>query len=193
MKTVFFDIDTQIDFLFPAGALYARAAEKIIPTVAKLNHYAGMHGIPVISTMDAHSENDPEFLNWPPHCVVDTVGQQKPASTLFEKRIVVPNAPSSLDVSSAGQILLEKQTFSAFSNPNLKILIDHFAADRYVVYGVVTEVCVKFAAFGLLETGKRVEIVTDAICPLNDADGAKTLADFTTAGGHLTQAGMIYA
>jgi nicotinamidase/pyrazinamidase len=193
MRTVFFDIDTQIDFLFPAGALYAPGAEKIISTVAKLNHYAGKHGIPVISTMDAHSENDPEFRDWPHHCVVDTVGQQKPASTLLEKRVVVPNSPWALNLASIDQILLEKQTFSAFSNQNLTRLLDHFPAERYVVYGVVTEVCVKFAAFGLLETGKRVEIVTDAVCALSDETGAKTLADFTTAGGHLTQAGMIYA
>jgi nicotinamidase/pyrazinamidase len=193
VKTVFFDIDTQIDFLFPAGALYAPGAEKIIPTVVGLNHYAGKHGIPVISTMDAHSENDPEFRDWPHHCVVDTMGQQKPASTLLERRVVVPNSPWALNLASVGQVLLEKQTFSAFSNQNLTRLLDHFAADRYVVYGVVTEVCVKFAAFGLLETGKRIEIVTDAVCALNDETGAKTLADFTAAGGHLTQVGMIYA
>ena len=191
MKTVFFDVDTQIDFLFPAGALYAPGAEKIIATVAKLNHHAAKHGIPVVSTMDAHSENDPEFRDWPHHCVVDTVGQQKPVSTLLEKRVIVPNSACTLALSD--QMLLEKQTFSAFSNINLARLLELFAADRYVVYGVVTEVCVKFAAFGLLETGKRVEIATDAICALNEADGAKVLADFTAAGGHLTQAGMIYA
>ncbi len=193
MRTVFFDIDTQIDFLFPAGALYARGAGKIIPAVANLNRYAAKHGIPVVSTMDAHSENDPEFRAWPPHCVVDTVGQQKPASTLLERRCIVPNSPVSLNLALIDQIVLEKQTFSALSNHNFKLLIDHFAAERYVVYGVVTEVCVKLAAFGLLETGSRVEIVTDAICALNEGDGAKTLADFTAAGGHLTQAGMIYA
>jgi nicotinamidase/pyrazinamidase len=193
MRTVFFDIDTQIDFLFPAGALYAPGAEKIVPTVAKLNHYAGRHRIPVISTMDAHSENDPEFRDWPHHCVVDTVGQQKPASTLLEKRLIVPNAPCALNLTLIDQILLEKQTLSALSSHNFALLIDYFAADRYVVYGVVTEVCVKFAAFGLLETGKRVEIVTDAVCALNEETGAKTLADFTAAGGHLTHAGMIYA
>lgn len=191
MKTVFFDIDTQIDFLFPAGALYAPGAEKIIGTVAKLNHHAAKHGIPVVSTMDAHSENDPEFREWPHHCVVDTLGQQKPASTLLEKRVIVPNSPCSLTLND--QILLEKQTFSALSNVNFARLLDHFAAERYVVYGVVTEVCVKMAAFGLLETGKRVEIVTDAICALKEDDGAKVLADFTAAGGHLTHAGMIYA
>jgi nicotinamidase/pyrazinamidase len=191
MTTVFFDIDTQIDFLFPAGALYAPGAEKIVPTVARLNHHAAKHKIPLVSTVDAHSENDPEFRDWPHHCVVDTVGQRKPASTLLERRVIVPNSLAYLTLSD--QILLEKQTFSALSNHNFARLIDFFAADRYVVYGVVTEVCVKFAAFGLLETGKRVEIVTDAICALNEETGAKTLADFTAAGGHLTQAGMIYA
>jgi nicotinamidase/pyrazinamidase len=191
MKTVFFDIDTQIDFLFPAGALYAPGAEKMIATVAKLNHHAAKNRIPVVSTMDAHSENDPEFREWPHHCVVDTIGQQKPASTLLEKRVIVPNSPCSLTLND--QILLEKQTFSALSNVNFARLLDLLAAERYVVYGVVTEVCVKFAAFGLLETGKRVEIVTDAVCALNEENGAKTLADFQTMGGHLTQAGMIYA
>ena len=191
MTTVFFDIDTQIDFLFPAGALYAPGAEKIVPTVARLNQHAAKHKIPLVSTVDAHSENDPEFRDWPHHCVVDTAGQRKPASTLLERRVIVPNSPAYLTLSD--QILLEKQTLSALSNHNFARLIDFFAADRYVVYGVVTEVCVKFAAFGLLETGKRVEIVTDAICALNEETGAKTLADFTAAGGHLTQAGMIYA
>ena len=191
MKTVFFDIDTQIDFLFPAGALYASGAEKILPAVANLNHHAAKNGIPVISTMDAHSENDPEFRDWPHHCVIDTVGQQKPASTLLEKRIVLPNAPSPLTITD--QILLEKQTLICFSNVNLAALLDRLGADRYLVYGLVTEVCVKFAAFGLLETGKRVEIVTDAVRAFNEENGAKTLADFTAAGGHLTQAGMIYA
>jgi nicotinamidase/pyrazinamidase len=191
MKTVFFDIDTQIDFVFPAGALYAPGAEKIIPTVAKLNHHAAKHRIPLISTMDAHSENDPEFREWPHHCVVDTMGQQKPAATLLEKRIVLPNSPRTVELSD--QILLEKQTFSALSNCNFEHLLELLAADRYVVYGVVTEVCVKFAAFGLLATGKRVEIVTDAICPLDEKKGAEVLAEFTAAGGHLTHSGIIYA
>jgi nicotinamidase/pyrazinamidase len=191
MKTVFFDIDTQVDFLFPAGALYAPGAEKIIGTVAKLNHHAARHRIPLVSTMDAHSENDPEFRDWPHHCVVGTLGQQKPASTLLENRVVVPNSPCSVALND--QILLQKQTFSALSNLNFAHLLDVLAAERYVVYGVVTEVCVKMAAFGLLETGKRVEIVIDAICPLSEEIGARTLADFTAMGGHLTQAGVIYA
>ena len=69
MKLVFFDVDTQNDFLYVAGALYVPGAESIVPRVAALNRYAAGAGIPLISTVDAHTENDPEFRDWPPHCV----------------------------------------------------------------------------------------------------------------------------
>ena len=68
-------------------------------------------------------------------------------------------------------------------------LLERFGAERYVVYGVVTEICVKLAAFGLLKTGKRVELVTDAVRSLNDAASAETSAAFLAAGGVLTTVG----
>jgi nicotinamidase/pyrazinamidase len=34
--TVFFDVDTQLDFLYPAGALHVPGAESIVPQVAAL-------------------------------------------------------------------------------------------------------------------------------------------------------------
>ena len=93
MKTVFFDVDTQFDFLYPAGALYVPGAETIVAHIASLNQFAGTNGIPVISTMDAHAQDDPEFQSWPAHCVAGSIGQQKPASTLLERRVVVANRP----------------------------------------------------------------------------------------------------
>lgn len=183
MKTIFFDVDTQIDFLFPAGALYVPGAETILPRVAALNRYAASHGITVISTMDAHTEDDPEFNIYPHHCVVDTVGQHKPAATLLENRAVVPNAPCDR---VGAQILLEKQTLDCFTNVNLAKLLERFGAERYVVYGVVTEICVKCAAFGLLKTGRRVELATDVVRSLSDDLAARTLTEFERAGGVLT-------
>jgi nicotinamidase/pyrazinamidase len=172
MKTVFFDIDTQIDFVLPAGALYAPGAETILPVVAELNRRAPL----VISTMDAHTEDDPEFRIYPHHCVVGTVGQQKPASTLL-------NDPTR-------QVILEKQRLDCFTNPTLEPLLRELNADRYVVYGVVTELCVKCAAFGLLKLG-RVEIVTDAIKALNDDQARAMLEEFTAAGGFLVSVGQV--
>ena len=186
MKTVFFDIDTQIDFLFPAGALYVPGAEKIVPAIGQLNRHAGSRGMPVVSTMCAHAEDDPEFLEWPPHCVAGTAGQQKPAATLLEKRVVVPNSSADLAVvDGAQQILLEKQMLDLFTNVNTNALIERLQADRYVVYGVVTEYCVRCAAMGLLKTGKPVYIVTDAIETLKREDSETTLREARSAGGVL--------
>ena len=177
MKTVFFDIDTQIDFVYPAGALYVPGAERIVPVIAELNRRAPL----VISTMDAHSEDDPEFQIYPHHCVAGTTGQQKPSVTLREKRAVMPARPEGLQ-----QLILEKQKLDCFTNPNLMPLLAELNADRYVVYGVVTEICVRFAAFGLLKTGKRVEIVTDAVKALDETAAKKMFSEFTAAGGRLT-------
>jgi nicotinamidase/pyrazinamidase len=186
MKTVFFDVDTQIDFLYPAGALYVPGAETIVDKVAALNQYAARNGIVVISDVDAHAEDDLEFQTWRPHCVAGTAGQQKPAATLLEKRIVIPNVPTDLALDGVQQVLLEKQTLDCFSDVNLPGLLERLGAERYVVYGVVTEICVKFATDGLLKTGKRVELVTDAVRSLNDVASAEMLASFSARGGVLT-------
>jgi nicotinamidase/pyrazinamidase len=168
MNTLFLDIDTQIDFVNPSGALYVPGAEKIIPAVARLNRWAAGHGIPLISTVDAHSENDREFRSWPPHCVAGTLGQRKPDSLL------------------AAQVLLNKQSVDCFTVPELPALLDRFGGERCVVYGVVTEICVRFAAFGLLRTGRRVTLVTDAVKSLDERAATQMMADFTAAGGELT-------
>ena len=164
MKTVFFDVDTQIDFLYPSGALYVPGAERLIPAIAKLNRSAPA----LISTVDAHSEDDPEFKMYPPHCVAGTLGQRKPSDTL------VP-----------GQRLLEKQSTNCFTAPGLPGLLAEFGAERYVVYGVVTEICVMHAALGLLKTGKRVEIVSNAVRALNEAAARAFFGDFQASGGYL--------
>ena len=186
VKTVFFDVDTQLDFLYPAGALYVPGAETVLERVAALNRYAAAHEIPVISTMDAHSEDDPEFRTWPPHCVVDTAGQHKPAATLLERRVVVPNVAGDVALQGVQQVLLQKQALDCFTNVNLPAILERLGAERYVVYGVVTEICVRYATMGLLKTGARVEIVTDAIRSLSDEAREAFLAEFAAAGGSLT-------
>lgn len=186
MTTVFFDIDTQIDFLFPAGALYVPGAERLLPALEQLNRYAAARSFPVISTMDAHSEDDPEFAQWSAHCVAGTTGQQKPRATLLEKRVLIPTTPGEYSIDGAQQILLEKQHLDLFTNPNLLGLLERLNAGRSVVYGVVTEYCVRCAVMGLLRLGKPVELVTDAIQSLNPEDARRTFEDFIAAGGRFT-------
>jgi nicotinamidase/pyrazinamidase len=162
----FFDIDTQIDFLYPAGALYAPGAEKLIPAIRTLNTFAVSNGIALISTTCAHTEDAEEFKVWPPHCIVGTVGQQKPAAT------IVP-----------GQIILPKNELDLFSNPDLPGLLDGLNIDECTVYGLLTEYCVKCAIMGLLKTGRKVRLVTDAITHLSPEAAQQVIEEFKAAGG----------
>lgn len=184
MTTVFVDVDTQLDFLFPAGALYVPGAERIVPAIGCLNRYAAANGIPVVSTADAHTENDPEFKVWPHHCVVGTWGQHKAERTLLPNRVVIPNREVRIEL--APQIIVEKQTVDVFKAPNLARVIERLAADRFVVYGVVTEICVLYAVRGLLQFGKPVTVVTDAVETLAEEQGRQALAEACSAGATLS-------
>jgi nicotinamidase/pyrazinamidase len=187
MPTVFIDVDSQLDFLYPSGALYVPGAEKVVPNIARLNRHAAANGIPVISTTDAHTENDPEFQTWPPHCVAGTTGQHKAEATLLDRRVVIPNRPCAIELDGAQQIIVEKQHVDVFTAVNLTRVIEKLGADRFVVYGVVTEICVLFAARGLLKMGKAVTVVTDAIETLKTEDGKRALDEIIAACGALTR------
>jgi nicotinamidase/pyrazinamidase len=186
MKTVFFDIDSQLDFLYPAGALYVPGAERITGNIARLNRFAAEHGIPLVSTTDAHTENDPEFASWPPHCIEGTFGQRKAEATLLPRRVVIPNRACELPLEGAPQIIVEKQTVDVFAAPNLARVVERLAGDRYVVYGVVTEICVLFAIRGLAKSGKPIEVVTDAVRELDPASATRTFEELRSFGGTLT-------
>ena len=191
MKTIFFDIDSQLDFLYPAGALYVPGAERIVPAIARLNRYAAAHGIPVISTAAAHREDDAEFRQWPAHCVAGTIGQRKAEATLLEPSVVVPNRECELALDGARQIVVEKQHVNAFTARHLSPIVEWLAADRFVVYGVVTEICVLFAARGLLKYGKPLTIVTDAVRALTAEASGRALEEIRAAGGTLALASEI--
>ena len=191
MKTVFVDVDTQLDFLYPAGALYVPGAEGIVPAIERLNRYAAAHQIPVLSTVDAHAENDPEFAQWPPHCVAGTTGQHKAAATLLDKRIIVPNRDCEFTLDGAQQIIVEKQSIDVFTARNLERLLRMLGAGRFVVYGVVTEICVRSAIRGLLAAGNPVVLAADAVKELRADEAARTMQELRSRGGVISSVAEI--
>jgi nicotinamidase/pyrazinamidase len=83
-------------------------------------------------------------------------------------------------------VILEKQTLDVFDNPHAGALVERLPADAdYVVFGVVTEYCVKCAAKGLLERGRKVAIVKDAIEALDPEAGRAALDDLQALGARL--------
>jgi nicotinamidase/pyrazinamidase len=195
LKTVFFDVDTQLDFMVPAGALYVPGAERLVPYIAALTDFARQNGYPILSTVDTHLPDDPEFATWKPHCVIGTAGQQKLSSSLLQAgQYKVPSAPGVLETEvalEARQVLVEKEHVNCFANPNLEHLLDVLGVDRFVVYGLATEVCVLEATRGLLRKRKVVELVTDAICALSEKTGASAVRDLIQEGARPTTTAQV--
>ncbi len=183
---VFWDVDTQRDFMLPGGKLYVPGAEKLIPRLQRLVDLAQRGRVLLISSVDAHTPDDPEFLEWPPHCVQGTPGQQKIPETLTDDLLLVPNNAEfhlPQDLRFYKQIILEKQTLDVFDNPNADRLVKQLGPYvEYCVFGVVTEYCVRKDVLGLVKRGCRVAVVIDAIETLEEEDGRRALAEFEAAG-----------
>ncbi|MDE3136338.1 MAG: cysteine hydrolase [Acidobacteriota bacterium] len=190
-EVIFWDVDTQRDFMLPGGRLYVPGAEKLIPNLKRLVDLARDGSVFLVSTVDAHTPNDPEFRDWPPHCVQGTPGQQKIPETLTDDFLIVPNDPEFRlpdDLLAHKQIIVEKQTLDDFDNPNTERILRLLGRDvEHFVFGVVTEYCVRLSVVGMLERGYRVAVVTDAIETLKEEDGRRALAEFQTRGARLVR------
>jgi nicotinamidase/pyrazinamidase len=188
-KIIFWEVDAQADFMLPGGKLYVPGAEKIIPNIQRLVNAATDAGIFLVSSGDAHPEGDPEFQRFPPHCLRGTPGARIISEGIVPNSRRIPNDPSRAlpqDVLSSPQVVIEKQTLDVFDNPHTSELVERLGSDaEYVVFGVVTEYCVRCAAKGLLERGRNVSVVKDAIETLDAADGEKTIAELQALGARM--------
>jgi nicotinamidase/pyrazinamidase len=192
-SAIFWDVDTQADFMLPGGKLYVPGAEKLIPNLSRLTDATRQGRVFLVSHGCVHTSNDPEFAQFPPHCLEDTPGAEIIPETRADKVCLIPNQAGvtvPADSSPYQQVILEKQTLDIFENPNTEVVLERVAkftnADAEVyVYGVVTEYCVRLAAKGLLDRGRRVTLVRDAIETLKPEDGEKTIKELISLGARV--------
>src|SRR5438876_1480552 len=186
---IFWEVDTQADFMLPGGKLYVPGAEKLLPNIRKLTDAARRGGVFLVSHGCFHPANDPEFKQFPPHCVKGTVGAEFVPEALAEKFVRVENdgrAKLPEHLSKYQQIILEKQTLDIFESRHAEELVERLGnAGEFVVFGVVTEYCVSLAVRGLLKRKRRVAVVGDAIETLAPEVGNQTLAELQSLGAKL--------
>ncbi len=186
---IFWEVDAQRDFMLPGGRLYVPGAEKLLPNIRRLTDTARHDEVFLVSHGCFHSANDPEFKIFPPHCVKGTAGSELVPEALTDKVARVPNEEGAKlpeDLSKFQQILLEKQTLNIFESRYADELVKRLGNKaEFVVFGVVTEYCVSFAAKGLIERGRKVAVVEDAIETLKREDGQKTIAELQQIGVRL--------
>ena len=207
MSVVFWDVDTQVDFMRPEGKLYVPGAVEIGPALAELTRAAARPGIVRVASVCDHVLEDdeisdtPDFRNtFPPHCLRGTPGQAKVPETALADPLVVPNRPedpallASRLARHAGEVLIEKNHFDVFTNPNTSAVLDTLAPDTIVVYGVAQDVCDAHAIAGFLKRGGlRVVFVEDAARPIDAARGAALLADWKRQGVEVMRTAEVLA
>ena len=176
-RVLFWNVDTQIDFIDPTGKLYVKAAEKLKPVLNKITVFASENKIRVVNTCDFHYINSNEFSHnpnytttFPEHCMAGTKG----AEFIPETRPVLPAIvdwmthiailPHLADANQFRNIVIRKDAFDVFEgNPYTVKILDLLRPERVFVYGVTTNVCVDKAVCGLVKLGFQVFVFEDAI------------------------------
>lgn len=191
-RIVFVDIDTQFDFIMPQGKLYIRGAKALIPALKRLTGIAEKFDIPIFSSLDTHTKNDTEFKAFPAHCVIGSKGRKKISQAMLKRHIFIPQEVV-LDkkeladkIKNYPQLIFQKDTYDIFVNRNLSRALKAFKAA--FVYGVALDYCVKYAVRGLLKAGLKVNLVVDAVKPVDESAGKTLLSKFKTSGVQLIRA-----
>ena len=205
--TIFWDVDTQVDFMVPGGKLYVPDAEAITENLERLTRHAREQGIPRVASVDDHVLEDPEISDepdfretFPPHCLHGTEGQKKIEATAMAAPVVVPNRredPAAVRDrvrGHRGEILIEKSRFDVFTNPNTHAVLDALSPRTIVVYGVAQDVCDAHAIHGFLQRGgAAVVFVEDAARPIDAARGRELLAQWRDQGVRIVRTDDVLA
>ena len=180
MSRVFWDVDTQVDFMEPEGKLYVPDAVEIKGNLKLLVDYARAEGIVHVASADDHELTDPEISldpdysnTFPPHCLRGTAGAERVPETKQEDPLplsLVPYPPGLVPklIEEKREILLLKKNFNVFTNPNAEALLDALDPDEIVLFGVATDICDDAAIRGFLQRGRKVTFVEDAARGLDE-------------------------
>lgn len=189
---VFWDVDTQVDFMSPDGKLYVPGAEKLTLNLARLTDCAHANGIRILASADNHDANDeeisgtPDFkTTFPPHCLRGTAGQVRITETTLDDPLIVAPEDSAPEVLARlaphpGDVLFHKRYFDVFTNPNVLPVLDALQVAEVFLYGVALDVCVRYAVEGLLahRPHTAITLVTDAVRALEQDRGNRLLRDW---------------
>lgn len=171
---LFWNVDTQFDFVEPGGKLYVPGAELLKPLWKELTKLAADKNIKVVNTADFHYANSaelsasPDFITtFPEHCMANTPGADYLAETEADNPAVFDWDKQYLsydEVNTKRNIVLRKDAFDVFiGNSHTESIVEILAPKTVVVYGVTTNVCVNDAVVGLAKRVGQVYVIEDAI------------------------------
>jgi nicotinamidase/pyrazinamidase len=187
-QTALIVVDVQNDFADPAGSLYVREGEAVVPRANDEVATAGEAGAPVVYTQDWHPASTPHFEKdgglWPVHCVRDSWG----AMFHPELRVggdVVRKGTQGEDGYSAFSV---RDPLSGDTAPTaLHRMLTELGVQRIVVCGLATDFCVVETVTDARKLGYPVAVLRDGIRAVDRKAGAgdRALQRMRDAGAEL--------
>ena len=202
---VFWDVDTQLDFMQPQGKLYVPGAETIIPKVSDVRRFALENGYSIIADVDWHSLQDdeisdaPDFIRtFPPHCMAGEPGSERvgflgklPIEYVQIDRMS-DEALRTLTTKKQFHIVIRKNSLDVFSNPNTDHLVELIAPKQVVVFGVALEFCVYYVVRGLSRfAGVKLCLLQDVVKGLGVRPEQEMLDEFKQMGVEIVTPGAL--
>ncbi len=161
---LFWDVDTQFDFMNSRGNLYVPGAEEIIDNVSETRRLALDNGFSMLADIDWHSRENAEISDspdykqtFPPHCMAGSPGAErvgylgKVPIEYVEIDKMPDEALRKLVDKEQFHVVIKKNSLDVFDNPNTDALVELLRPAQVVVFGVALDFCVYYALRGLIK------------------------------------------
>ncbi|OHB79292.1 MAG: hypothetical protein A2Z25_16555 [Planctomycetes bacterium RBG_16_55_9] len=188
-KQILLDIDTQKDYLLAEGKACIRNHRRVLAHIRRVMAWARNEHIPIISTAEVHPNHNGESEIG--YCLDGTDGQKKVRYTLLNDRVSFA-ADGNTDLPRDmlrrhRQVILHKRCVDPFDEPRIDRLLSELRASEFILVGTSLEGAVKMTVLGLLQRGKRVTVVIDAVGTRDKKDAKLTLRKMETKGARLIE------
>jgi nicotinamidase/pyrazinamidase len=168
-------VDVQNDFC-PGGALPIENGDQVVHVLNRWIEEAKLAGAMIVASRDWHPPDHVSFHAqggpWPAHCIQGTRG-----AAFHPELHLPPDAP----IVSKG-MSRDRDNYSAFQDTGLTEMLRRRGVQRVWIGGLAQDVCVRATVLDALKAGFEVHLIESATRPVDQAGGARALADMRTAG-----------
>lgn len=175
-------VDVQNDFC-PGGSLAVAGGDEVAAVLTEYAQRFHATGLPVVATRDWHPANTVHFNTgggtWPPHCIRGTWGGELHAGLhLPESALLLSKGMDPNEDGYSGWAARDE------SGRSLVSILQRLGVRRLLLGGLATDYCVAATAKDALAAGFQVQVLTEAVRPveLQPGDGERALAEMRAAG-----------
>ena len=183
------DVNTQKDFFLAGGNSCIGNHRRVLANVRRIIAWARRNNVRVISTCEVYPNGN--GASEPGYCMDGTEGQEKIRYTLLNNRASFAADDGSdfpEDVLRRyRQVILHKRSIDPFDEPRIERLLSEVRAENFILIGASAEGAVKAAALGLLQRGKKVVVVADAVGSHNKRESKLAFRKMSAKGAKLVE------